>query len=113
MLRTKDLVIDAERTLGTHLIAVGMRDHKKFVNGIRTDTIDGVVIDIVMADKGYQRASVVVPTEGVQIDESAIASNAQVRFQGLTVRVYVIDGRPLVSARADSVTTFSDKKATG
>lgn len=112
MLYLRNVIPDIPATMGINYVLVAMRDRYKYNGAVKTDITDGVFIDVVLVDRGYQRVSVIVPSEGVHIDEVDIAANTKVRFDGLTIKVYVIDGRPRVSVRADSVTAIRDKKAT-
>lgn len=111
MLLLRDIQVDVPATMGEVYIVTGVRDRHKYVDGLRTEVTDGANVDVVLRDKGYQRVAVAVPKEGVRLTPEQVADNVQVTFAGLTVRVYVIDGKPRVAVRADSVSAVPAKRA--
>ncbi len=111
MLMLRDVIVDVTGTLGTTFFVVGVRDRYKYANGLRTELTDGANVDVVLRDRGYQRVTVAVPRETVKLTPEEIVANVQVVFEGLTVRVYVIDGKPRVSVKADSVSAVPAKRA--
>ena len=111
MLMLRDVVVDVTGTLGNTYYVVGVRDRYKYANGLRTELTDGANVDVVLRDRGYQRVTVAVPRETVKLTPEEIVANVQVVFEGLTVRVYVIDGKPRVSVKADSVSAVPAKRA--
>ena len=111
MLMMRDVVVDVAATLGSTYYVVGVRDRYKYANGLRTEITDGANIDVVLRDRGYQRVTVAVPRETVKLTPEEIVANVQVAFQNLTVKVFVIDGKPRVSVKADSVSAVPAKRA--
>lgn len=99
-MQLKELHIDAAATTGGKLIATGIRPAQVYLNGVRTDEVDGWRVDCVLPMRGYDRLSVKLP-QTATVNESIVGK--EVSFDGLEIKASVISGRGIVSATASGV----------
>lgn len=99
-MKLKDIIIDAVATTGGKLIATGVRPAAVYINGARTDEVDGWRVDCVLPMRGYDRLSVKLP-QTATVNESIVGK--EVSFDGLEIKASVISGRGIVSSMASGV----------
>jgi len=106
MLNVKDLIIDP-RSLGDKLLLVDVAPTYEYNREKRrTDTVTGYRYTIVMPEKAFEKIGVKI--EGKQLMEKP-ESALEVKFTGLELFIYIMDGRPQVGARATGVSLVNTK----
>ena len=106
----KDLVFDVEKTMGNVLRLVGIRDKYKYADGVRTTEVVGTYIDIVLENRRFIRASVAVPSSGVNLTDEDVTKGSPVVFDNLKINLYNIKGETRVSIKADVVRVATSGK---
>ena len=101
MVGLKNLVIDEIKTLGESFILTGITAKHKYESGSKTEELEGTYYSI-RADRGYMTARVAVPG-GAKIPMEEVAKNPKVMFDGLSIHVYFIDKRVIISVTATDV----------
>lgn len=99
-MKLKDIIIDTAATTGSKMIVTGLRPAQVYLNGVRTDEVDGWRVDCVLPMRGYDRLSVKLP-QAAAVNESIVGK--EVSFDGLELKASVISGRGIVSATASAV----------
>lgn len=99
-MKLKDIIIDTAATTGSKMIVIGLRPAQVYLNGVRTDEVDGWRVDCVLPMRGYDRLSVKLP-QAAAVNESIVGK--EVSFDGLELKASVISGRGIVSATASAV----------
>ena len=102
MVGLKNLVIDEIKTLGESFILTGIKAKHKYESGSKTEELEGTYYSILCADRGYMTARVAVPG-GAKIPMEEVAKNPKVMFDGLSIHVYFIDKRVIISVTATDV----------
>ena len=92
MVGLKNLVIDEIKTLGESFILTGITAKHKYESGSKTEELEGTYYSILCADRGYMTVRV-----------AEVAKNPKVMFDGLSIHVYFIDKRVIISATATDV----------
>ncbi len=94
---------------GGPIIATETAPAYEYKDGQRQDKIIGLKVSVVFPGNHYDTLTVTI-SDTVDRLSAAIAKGnpVPVTFQNFTARVYVIDGRPGVSAKADAVHIVTD-----
>lgn len=100
MIKLKDLVIDAEKTLGSPLYLCKTAPTYAYVDGTPTSTRDGTRYTVFSPAQSTSVPVKVPGNQQVSIDGNALLP---VVFDGLELYIYYRDGRPMVGARAKSI----------
>lgn len=82
-----------------HFRIVQIAERKKYVDGVRTDAVDGYSVTVLVPECENKLLTVKVPTLG-DVDENAVTATKRIAFDGLEVTPYVMDGFIKISARA-------------
>lgn len=110
-LDVRDLAINVHETIGDDLILTDIGDTYEYQHGVRTDKIIGTSYTVLLPQRGYSMLTVKVPGNNrLNVDLSS-GSMVHVRFVGLKLTPYAIQGRIGVSAKADNVVIISGNKA--
>ena len=90
---------------GGPIILKGVRPAYQYTDGKRGDNVIGLRVEVVFEKNGYETLTVTVADPVDRL--SAVLKNADgpvyADFEGFTARFYVMNGRPGISAKADSV----------
>ena len=102
-MRTSQLVIDANKSVGRKLALTDVAPVYRYSNGQRTDNIEGYRYTVCMLDngKGYEKLAVKVAGDKqieLNSDEMQLVS-----FDNLELHVYAMNGTVNVSATAAAV----------
>ena len=102
-MKISQIVIDTNKSVGRKLALTDVAPVYKYINGQRTDSIDGYRYTVCMLDggKGYEKLSVKVAGEK-QIELNADEMQL-VTFDNLELHVYAMNGAVNVSATAVAV----------
>jgi len=104
-MKLTDLIID-NRSLGTKFWLVEVMPNYEYKDGRRTDTISGHRYMIALPEKGLDKIGVRI--EGQKQIESP-DGYIEVRFDGLEVFIYWMNGQYQVGARAKGIMTANQK----
>lgn len=99
-MKLKNIIIDAVATTGGQMVVTGVRPAAVYIDGAKTDAVDGWRVDCVLPMRGYDRLSVKLP-QTATVNESIVGK--EVSFDGLEIKASVITGRGIVSATASGV----------
>lgn len=101
----------ANFSLGGPVIATEVKPAYAYKEGQRLDKVQGIKVSVVFPGNHYDTLTVTVADPVDRL--SAVLDKGEtvhVDFQGFTARVYAMDGRAGVSAKADSVRIIKDKE---
>lgn len=112
-LDVRDLVIDVRETIGDDLILAEVRDVFEYQDGVRTDTVIGQAYTVLLPQRGYATLTVkVLGARKLDVDPAS-GNMIRVRFVGLVIKPYAIQGRIGVSAKADDVVIVQPSNKAG
>lgn len=101
MMKLKDLIIDAEATLGSPLLLCRANPTYLYANGVPTSTRDGTRYTV--AAPGCGMATIGVKVPGPQTIDLGDKAYLPVAFDDIELYVYYKDGKPMVGARATAI----------
>lgn len=104
-MKISDLIIDP-RSLGETLLLVDVSPTVEYKDNKRTDTITGYRYTVAMPSHGLDKIGVKI--EGKKLLEVP-DSFVQVKFSGLEVYVYMMNGQPQIGARATGIALVNTK----
>lgn len=95
---------------GGQMILKGVRPAREYKDGKPTEKITGLKVDVVLEKNGYETLTVTVADPADRLTAVLEKSDKPiyVDFSGFKARVFVMDGRARVSAKADRVFTVTD-----
>lgn len=98
----KNLLIDPA-CLGKTMYLAGVTPSYKYDdNKQKTNEIEGYRYDVALVERGFERLAVKIP--GTQQIETKDGEIMAVAFEGLEIKVYVINGELKLSATAQKIT---------
>ena len=100
MLNIKDVVIDANRTLGNTMLLTEVRPYYEYKDGVKSDTVAGYKYSV-CRKKDLEKIAVKVP--GKQQIEAPKEGYIEVKFNDLAMTLYMMDGKPQVTASASAI----------
>lgn len=97
-------------TNGGRMILTGVRQAYEYINGQRGDKVVGLKVDVVLEKNNYDNLTVTVsdPVDRLSTVMEQSDGPVYVDFEGFTARIYVMDGRAGVSAKATGVRVVTD-----
>lgn len=99
-MKIRDIVIDAEKTVGTKFMLVDVNPYYKYENQERTDEIDGYKYSCVLPERKYQALNVKIKGEKrIELKSESVP----VVFNGLLLKGYIMNGTFGVTAEANDV----------
>ncbi len=101
-MKIKDLVIDEFGTLGETFVLTEVSLKYAYVNGERTERVEGTYYSILCADRGYMTTRVAI-SGGIKIPPEDVAKNPKITFDGLNIRLYYINKKMVVSITAEDI----------
>lgn len=102
--------VDTTATVGgNELLLTGIRDAFSFENGVRGAQV-GYSLDCVCPKKAYAPLTVKLITDKLSIPAPQPGETIPVRFEGLTLGLYVRDNRICITASADGVALVNSKQ---
>ena len=92
-------------TKGGQMILTEVRLAYEYKDRKRTDKVIGLKVTVVLEKNSYDTLTVTVanPVDTLSVLLEKAEAPVYVDFEGFTARIYTIDGRSDVSAKADSV----------
>ena len=104
----KNLVIDANRSVGKNLVLVDVAPIKSYIDGRRTDEVSGYRYTVAMPDKAFDKLVVKIDGE-LRIDNPVEGNYPKVVFEGLDLSLYWSPEGHKVSAKADDIKALEVK----
>ena len=101
--RSDDLVIDVRATLGDLLIAVGKKPRFVYVDGKPTETVKGFAYQLLCPDRQLMISVGVDGDDSKQFTDEQLVGCPAVTLVEPTIKLYVLNGKPLVVARAKAI----------
>ena len=102
MMNLSNLRIDPA-SLGRTKYLVGVKPVYKFnEQKERTNEIEGYRYEVALPDHGFEKLGVKIP--GDKMMEEPVNELVAVDFTDLEIKVYIIEGKPLFSAKATKIT---------
>lgn len=97
-------------TMGGRMILTDVRQAYEYKNGERTNKLIGLKVTVAMEKNGYETLTVTVsdPEDRLSALLEKSESPIYVDFEGFSARLYSMNGRTDVSAKADSVHIVTD-----
>lgn len=89
-LNIRDLVIDAEATLGKHPLLTGVKNVYEYKGDIRTDKVIGYKYELALPDHNLDKIDVKILGEK-QLEKDEEAGFSEVKLVGLTMGLYRSD----------------------
>ena len=108
MIKAEQLVIDAYKTIGEDNLLAGVTPWFEYSNGVKQDVPIGHKYKV--ASKKHGLETVTVKIKGKQMVEATDEFPA-VRFSGLELKVYVIEGKPMITAIATGIALVNKASA--
>lgn len=107
-MNTRNVVIDADKTIGRNPVLTDVKVAYAYVNGQRTDEIEGFRYEVALPDRGFDK--LVVKIDGEQQIEKPIDNYPTVSFDGLELNLGWTPNGYVVRATAKRI-RISDAKA--
>jgi len=104
-MKLTDLIID-NRSIGTKFWLVDVMPCYEYKDGKRTDTISGYRYAVALPEKGLDKIGIKI--DGQKLMEKP-ESYIEVRFDGLELFVYWVNGQYQVGARAKGIIPANQK----
>lgn len=104
----KNLIIDANGSVGNNLVLVDVAPIKAYVDGRRTDQVSGYRYTVAMPDKAFDKLVVKIDGE-LRIDKPQEGNYPKVVFEGLDLSLYWSPDGHKVSAKADDIKAVEGK----
>lgn len=101
MINLRDLVINAEATLGAPLFLVKEAATYAYENGVATSRRDGTRYTV--AAPSVNMATIAIKVPGAQTVDKGDKAIVPVVFDGLELYIYFRDGKPCVGGRAKAI----------
>ena len=101
MININELRIDPA-SLGSTKFLTGVAPYFKYdEEKNRTNEVEGYRYDVALAEKGLEKISVKIAGEKqMDVPESGLEA---VDFSGMDIHIYIIDGKPLITAKANKI----------
>ena len=112
-MQLKNLALTPENfTNGGPMVLTDVKTGYEYKDGQRTDKVVGLKVTVVFPSNGYDTQTVTVADTVDRLSAALSKATPEhpvyVTFKGFNARVYVMNGRPGVSAKADSVQIVDD-----
>lgn len=97
-------------TNGGRMIATGARPAREYKDGQSTNNVNGLKVSVVLEGNKYDTLTVTVsnPVDTISAALATASGPVYVDFKGFTANIYVIDGKGIVSVKAESVYIVTD-----
>ena len=104
----KNLIIDANRSVGKNLVLVDVAPIKSYVDGRRMNEVSGYRYTVALPDKAFDKLVVKIDGEQ-QLDKPVEGNYPKVVFVGLELNLYWTPEGHKVSAKADDIKAVEGK----
>lgn len=78
-MKTSEIIVDAKATLGKDLRLTGMREIYAYVNGERTDTLEGYRYEVVLIDNQFEKVEFKIENTTPLFTEEDVEQNIPVK----------------------------------
>lgn len=103
-----NLVIDVASSVGEILILVAVKPSYAYINGTKTDQLEGFRYDLVLPERSYDKLSVKIA--GEQKLELSEGETQFVTLDGLSLKLYWSPQGHKISATADNIRLVNPPK---
>ena len=100
MINFNEVVIDAYKTLGNSMYLTEIRPYYEYKDGVKSNTVAGYKYSA-CRKKDLEKIAVKIP--GKQLVEAPKEGYVEVKFNDLAMTLYMMDGKPQVSASASAI----------
>ena len=107
MLKLSELIID-NKSLGNRLWLTDVTPVNVYRDNKRTDEVTGFRYTVCCADKGFEKIGIKI--DGAKLLDAPQSGIVEVRFDGLILSVYALNGVPQIGGRATGIQTVSNTK---
>ena len=98
-----ELILDNRKSFGNKTVLTGVRPSYVYVDGKKTDKIDGYAYEVVLPEASYEKIVVKVKSDRPLVDK--VVGSQEVKFDNLEAKAYrTMTGGIGISATAASVT---------
>lgn len=110
-MKTNQIIVDAQKTLGTNMRITGMREVFKYENGERTNEQDGYRYEVVLLDRSFEKISFKVANNNELFTPEQIENNIAVKAIKPEISLYpnYSGGEVGVIATAESLVALNDE----
>lgn len=100
--------IDIDKTLGDTLFLVGVVNWFDYVDGIKSNNVKGVKLQVVCVDRNFERISVKVETKDIEKYKNLVANDkVQIKLINAVGSVYSFNNRSGLSVVSDDIEVLS------
>lgn len=78
-MKTTEIIVDAKATLGKNIRLTGMREVYSYINGERTDTLEGYKYEVVLLDKSFEKVEFKIENTSPLFTEEEVEQNIAVK----------------------------------
>ena len=107
MLKLSDLVISTE-SLGNRLWLTDVTPVNVYRDNKRTDEVTGFRYTVCCADKGFEKIGIKI--DGAKLLDAPTAGIVEIKFDGLVLSVYALNGVPQIGGKATGISLVSNTK---
>jgi hypothetical protein len=87
-MKTTEIIVDAKATLGENIRLTGMREVYAYVNGDRTDTLEGYKYEVVLLDKSFEKVEFKIENTTPLFTEQDVEQNIAVKAINPKISLY-------------------------
>lgn len=104
-MKLSNIRVDVADTLGSRFALTGIAPKYNYEGGKRTGEVAGHYYSVVCLDRGFMPVRVAIPGDA-RLDEKAAGNSPNVEFSNLSIKIFYISGKPVISVTAGDVKTL-------
>lgn len=110
-MKTTQIIVDADKTLGKNMKLTGMREVYVYVDGKRTDTLEGYKYEVVLIDNGFEKLEFKIEETTPLFTDEQISKNINVKAVNPNISLYpnYRGGEVGINVTADKLIELNDK----
>lgn len=105
-MKLNDLVIDINKTLGTHFWLLEVAPAYEYKDGVKTNNLVGYRYTVTLPDKNFEKLGVKIPGDPIVTE---VEGYLEVKFHGLEVTPYMSGKDVALSAKAEGIEVLGKK----
>jgi len=106
MIKLSDIKIDAYATLGENMLLTDITPAYVYLNGRKTEEVEGFKYTVACQHLNLDKVSIkILGKKQLEMSEKF----EKVRFDGLALSVYIREGQPQISAKAEKIAYVNTK----
>lgn len=87
-MKTNQIVVNAEQTLGANMRLTAMREAYKYSNGVRTNDLEGYRYEVVLLDRAFEKITFKIADLNPLFTEEDVAKNIAVKPINPQINLY-------------------------